>query len=308
MSIKRSAAPTTPTVTADLHVHATLAVTCIRRAVADLEGLRASGLERLLLYVSAEPFDADAYRTNLLRVEVPGLPQHVMDAPLQPEPITVEAVLDAAQRLPEIGIVPLVRSANKRSLDAAEAALDCGAPALKVVHAPDRVDDQRDALRAAHERAIAHAECRSVPVILHVDLRTDGDWTRSCLRSAPGVRFCIAHLGYSRRCMDELFDDHPVVADIANLAEQLDGDRDGYRSFLERHAGRVVFGSDAFLGGLGRVHEHVRAVRSLDLAGAAGDALFRDSWQIFFGDRASVLDPAPVLAAMAAAHHLRAPS
>lgn len=97
------------------------------------------------------------------------------------------------------------------------------------------------------------ARRRSLPVVVHVDLRTSWDGIVSVIEQFPDVPTCICHLGYSRRRCAELLDRYPwLVTDLAGIGlhEHLIENHEDYRAWILERPQRVLFGSDRYLGAL----------------------------------------------------------
>jgi hypothetical protein len=180
---------------------------------------------------------------------------------------------------PEFDLIPQLDVLRGEALDRLEDVLGEGVAAVKIVHDPDLVDQDQGVLESDHADLLARLAGDGVPAIVHLDLRRSEQWLRRMLVDLPRLRLTIAHLGYSRTRMGPILDEFEnVVGDIANLAAHIEAKPDSYRPFLDRYAGRIVFGSDAFLGDLSAVEGHARAVAGIGLSDHARDALLHGPW------------------------------
>lgn len=181
---------------------------------------------------------------------------------------------------PEIAVIPMVEVIDDEVRERLEEVVGRGVAAVKFVHDLDLVEQPADVLEADHEALLGRLADAGVPAIIHLDLRRSEGWIRRVLRATPRLRLTIAHLGYSRARMSPILEEFPNVnADIANLAPHMGAKPDSYRDFLDRHAGQVVFGSDAFLGDLSGIEAHAQVVHALGLSDEARDALLdRRAW------------------------------
>jgi hypothetical protein len=123
---------------------------------------------------------------------------------------------------------------------------------------------------------VGEAVERDLPVLVHVDLRDAMDPFLDLIRSHPGARICLCHLGYSRRlcavALDELPDPVTDISGIplhAAMATRLDD----YREFITAFSDRVLYGSDQYLGDLPALGRAWQLVEELKLDQPAADAV-----------------------------------
>ncbi len=96
---------------------------------------------------------------------------------------------------------------------------------------------------------IEQASSQGMPILMHVDLRRYGDFVEEMIRSHPGTHFNIPHFGFSRRVMSFLLEKYPnCYTDMSSLTSFMEKDPASYRSFIQQHQDRVLFGSDAVIG------------------------------------------------------------
>ena len=96
---------------------------------------------------------------------------------------------------------------------------------------------------------IEQASSHGMPILMHVDLRRYGDFVEEMVRSYPGTNFNIPHFGFSRRAMSLLLDKHSnCYTDMSSLASFMEKEPASYKSFIQQHQDRVLFGSDAVIG------------------------------------------------------------
>jgi predicted TIM-barrel fold metal-dependent hydrolase len=96
---------------------------------------------------------------------------------------------------------------------------------------------------------IGEASSQGMPILMHVDLRKYGDFVEEMIRSYPGTNFNIPHFGFSRRAMSLLLDKYSnCYTDMSSLTSFMEKEPASYKSFIQQHQDRVLFGSDAVIG------------------------------------------------------------
>jgi hypothetical protein len=267
-----------PVPSADLHVHASMRAEEAGAVAEALRRLHHQGLQRLWVYAHVVALDATDYEDRLARLPVPAL-RHYNGPGVDDSVEAATRFLASVSDGPEIDVVPQVDDLHGAVRERLDDALRAGVVAVKIVHDLDLVDQEQAMLESDHAALLGRLADDGVPAIVHLDLRRSEAWVRRVLADLPRLRLTIAHLGYSRARMGPILDEFEnVVGDIANLAAHIEAKPDSYRAFLDRYAGRIVFGSDAFLGNLSAVEGHGRAVAGLGLSDHARDALLHSNW------------------------------
>lgn len=290
MSARESAAPRPgpgrppPSVpTADLHVHAAMRPEEADAVGEALRWLHRNGLQRLWVYAQVVPLQAAEFESRLARLPVPQL-RHYNGAGVDDSFDTATKFLASVGGGPAVDVIPQVDDLRGAVGERLDDVLRQGVAAVKIVHDLDLVEQEPSVLESDHAQLLARLADDGVPAIVHLDLRRSEQWLRTTLRDLPELRLTVAHLGYSRARMGPVLEEFEnVIADIANLATHIEAQPESYRAFFERHAGRIVFGSDAFLGDLSAVEGHARAVAGIGLSDPARAALIDGSWSHFSG-------------------------
>jgi hypothetical protein len=268
-----------PIPSADLHVHAVMRAEDADDVAEALRALRRRGLQRMWVYAQVVPMDAAAYADRVTRLPVQALAGYRGGAGTDFIE-TARQFLAGVTDGPEFDIIPQVEHVDtevRERLDDLLRHRD-DVVAVKIVHDPDLTEEPQGELEAVHAEVLGALADRGVRAIVHLDLRRSEQWVRSLLGDLPDLRLTIAHLGYSRARMGPVLDEFDnVTGDIANLAAHLLAKPESYRAFLERYAGRIVFGSDAFLGDLSAIEHHGRALASIGLSDEALDAVLHRS-------------------------------
>ncbi len=95
---------------------------------------------------------------------------------------------------------------------------------------------------------IETASSQGMPILMHVDLRKYGNFVEEMIGSYPRTKFDIPHFGFSRRRISLLLDKYPnCYTDISSLVSFMERDPASYKSFIEQHQDRILFGSDAVI-------------------------------------------------------------
>lgn len=249
----------------------------------ELGRLHRNGLQRLWVYAPVAAVGAAEYQNRLARLPVPAYRRY--NGPGADDSWdTARKFLVSVSGGPEVDVIPQVDVLRGDVRDRLDDLLRDKVAAVKVVHDFDLLDQDQDGLESDHADLLGRLADGGVPAIVHLDLRRSEQWVRQLLGELPQLRLAIAHLGYSRARMGPILDEFEnVVSDIANLAQHIEAKPDSYRPFLNRYAGRIVFGSDAFLGDLSAVEDHGRAVANIGLSDHGRDALLHGSWLHFSG-------------------------
>lgn len=102
------------------------------------------------------------------------------------------------------------------------------------------------------------------PVIFHADLRKYGPFVEDVLASHSKTRFILPHFGFSRKAVSGILErlDY-VYTDFSSLLPFMQKAPEAYKGFVEDHAGRILFGSDATVGWPGLIGEYMDAVRGM---------------------------------------------
>ncbi len=245
---------------------------------ATLTELRREGLERLWVYAHVIPLDREEYRQRLARLPIPEFHRYTgpdVEDSFDETQVFAGSLVDG----PEIDVIPMVHAVAPPVAERLNDILaTTQVAAVKLVHDHDLLGEDQHRLEAQHTEVLARLAAAGVPAIVHLDLRRSEEWIRRVLAEYPGLVLTIAHLGYARSRLGPLLDEFPhLLTDVANLASHMEAQPDSYRQFLDRYAGRVVFGSDAFLGDLSGIRRHAEAIEGLGLSPAAEDSLFRSS-------------------------------
>lgn len=96
---------------------------------------------------------------------------------------------------------------------------------------------------------IEEASALGMPILMHVDLRRYGDFVEEMIRFHPKTPFNIPHFGFSRRAMTLLLDRYPnCYTDMSSLISFMEKEPASYKSFIQQHQDRILFGSDAVIG------------------------------------------------------------
>jgi predicted TIM-barrel fold metal-dependent hydrolase len=97
-------------------------------------------------------------------------------------------------------------------------------------------------------RFIERASSYGMSILMHADLRKDGEFVTEMVRSHPGTHFNIPHFGFSRRAISCLLDRHPnCYTDLSSLRTFMEKDPESYRTFIRQYQNRILFGSDALV-------------------------------------------------------------
>ena len=127
----------------------------------------------------------------------------------------------------------------------------------------------QDRFDAFITRLLIEARERSLPAVIHVDLRDGGRPFVELLRPFSDLHLCICHFGYSRRLCGELLDELPwLVTDMsgielhASMYQRLGA----YHDFVTRYAERVLYGSDQYVCDSAELRRAWRLVDALELA------------------------------------------
>ncbi len=161
--------------------------------------------------------------------------------------------------------IPLFPYLDSRYIGDAEADLspfrEAGFRGLKVLYIPE--EDRENGMvgwktlfgrsmresEALTARLVAQAAAFGWPVIFHADLRRYGPFVEELLGAHTGIPFVIPHFGFSRKAVAGVMErlDH-VYTDFSSLLPFMRKAPEAYAGFIEAHADRVLFGSDATLG------------------------------------------------------------
>ncbi len=96
---------------------------------------------------------------------------------------------------------------------------------------------------------IEEASSLGMPILMHVDLRRYGEFVEEMIRSHPKISFNLPHFGFSRKAMAILLDKYPnCYTDMSSLISYMEKEPTSYKSFIEQHQDRILFGSDAVIG------------------------------------------------------------
>lgn len=267
----------------DLHVHATMRRSETGSVGRNLRNLHRQGLERLWVYANVVAVDPEEYHRRLARLPVPEFHRYG-GTDVEDSVHAARAFAASLDDGPRIDVIPMVHAVDAAVEDRLDEILTAGVAAVKLVHDPDLLGEDRHELERQHSELLARLAAAGVPAIVHLDLRHAEAWIRRTLTELPALRLTIAHLGYARSRMGPLLEEFPaLLTDIANLAKHMETQPDSYRAFLDRYAGRVVFGSDAFLGDLSGVLRHAMAIERLGLSAAAEDSLLAEDAALLSG-------------------------
>lgn len=161
--------------------------------------------------------------------------------------------------------LPLFPYLDSRYIGDAQADLapfrEAGFRGLKILYIPEEdrengmvgwMDLFGRSMRESEEltaRLVAQAAAFGWPVIFHADLRRYGPFVEDLLGAHPGIPFVVPHFGFSRKAVDGLMErlGH-VFTDFSSLLPFMREAPGAYAGFIEAHADRVLFGSDATLG------------------------------------------------------------
>lgn len=176
--------------------------------------------------------------------------------------------------------IPLFPYLDSRYIGDAEADLapfrKAGFRGLKILYIPE--EDRENGMvgwknlfgrsmresEAVTARLVAQAAALGWPVIFHADLRRYGPFVEGLLGAHPGIPFVIPHFGFSRKAVAGVMErlDH-VYTDFSSLLPFMRKAPEAYAGFIEAHADRVLFGSDATLGWPELTGRYLEAVKRM---------------------------------------------
>jgi hypothetical protein len=109
---------------------------------------------------------------------------------------------------------------------------------------------------------IEQASFYRMPILMHVDLRRYGDFVEEMIRSHPKIHFNIPHFGFSRKAMSLLLEKYPnCYTDMSSLTSFMEKEPASYKSFIQWHQDRILFGSDAVIGQPERVESALQLMK-----------------------------------------------
>lgn len=117
------------------------------------------------------------------------------------------------------------------------------------------------------------------PVIFHADLRLHEEFARHVLEAYPGHPFIFPHFGFSRKIMSRLLEQFEACyTDFSSLLPFMQKYPAAYKNFIENHADRTLFGSDATIDWTDLISEYIETIQDLIQDKGILAKIFRDNF------------------------------
>ena len=128
-------------------------------------------------------------------------------------------------------------------------------------------------------RLIEHAVTFGWPVIFHADLRLHEGFARHILATYPGHPFIFPHFGFSRKIIAKLIEQFETCyTDFSSLLPFMQKYPTEYKNFIESHADRILFGSDATIDWTDLISEYIETIQDLIHDKVLLAKIFRDNF------------------------------
>jgi hypothetical protein len=97
---------------------------------------------------------------------------------------------------------------------------------------------------------IESASAHGMSILVHADLRRYSDFISEMIKAHPMTNFNIPHFGFSRREISSLLEEYEnCYTDLSSLAAFVKKEPETYLEFIRRYKDKILFGSDALIGG-----------------------------------------------------------
>jgi len=128
-------------------------------------------------------------------------------------------------------------------------------------------------------RLIQQAVTFGWPVIFHADLRLHEGFSRHVLATYPGHPFIFPHFGFSRKIIAKLIGQFEnCYTDFSSLLPFMQKSPTEYKNFIESHAERILFGSDATIDWTDLISKYIAIIQELIHDKVILTKIFRDNF------------------------------